>query len=77
MTDWTVIVIGNNHCWGKGSTVSEARKLASRPAKYSAYLCHPDTRVCEISGGLFYPKGEAPILVERVNSVGRRRNAAQ
>lgn len=64
--DAIVIVIGPN-VWGKGKTVTEARKNAGRPKKYSAYLCPSATEVCHIYGNLQFPVSTfRPFLVESV-----------
>jgi len=56
-------VVGNNHCWGKGDTLEEALKYASRPAKYVAYIAKPDTTVSEFDGSLTWTRGFAPKLI--------------
>lgn len=61
--DTVIIVIGNNHCWGKGATLEEARRNASRPAKYVAYIAAADTRVSEFDGALTWTRGHAPRLI--------------
>lgn len=63
-TDLCIIVIGNNQCWGKGATLNEARKNASSPTKYIAWLCHKDTTVSGIDAALSWTTGFAPRLVE-------------
>ncbi len=58
--------------WGKGDTIEEAKRNCVRSGGrtymgrrgYIVYLCHPATRVDELDGGLFYPEGEQPLVVE-------------
>src|SRR5690348_3496232 len=63
--DCCIIVIGNNHCWGKGDTLSEALRNASRPSKYIAYIGKNDTTVSEMDGALTWSKGFAPREIDR------------
>lgn len=58
-----VIVVGGNHGWGKGATLSEARRWASRPKHYVAYLAHADTTV-DSMGYLTYPGIYPPIKID-------------
>jgi hypothetical protein len=63
LSDLVVIVVGNNHCWGKGDTLEEAIKNASRPTGYVAYVAKPDTTVSEMDGSLTWTRGFQPKLV--------------
>jgi hypothetical protein len=55
-----ILVVGDNHCWGKADTLEEALSLAWRPKRWVAYLVHPETSVHEVDGSLMCPKGYAP-----------------
>jgi len=68
--DWDVIVVGDNHCWGRAPLLEEAVKNASRPRRYVAYLCHPDTTVSEFDGALTWNKGCEPKLISRKGLTG-------
>lgn len=68
--EMVVLVIGGNHCWGKGATLEEARRNAWFPKHYAAYLAHPDTRVHEVDGSIYYPAGCKPRLISK--KVGRQ-----
>ena len=61
--DAVIIAIGNNHCWGKGNTLEDALKNASRPQKWVAYICHADTTVSEMDGSLTWTRGHAPRVI--------------
>lgn len=61
--EMVVLVIGGNHCWGKGATLDEAWRNAWFPKHYVAYLAHPDTRVHDVDGWLYYPAGCKPRLI--------------
>lgn len=61
--DMKIIVVGTNHGWGRGDTLDQARKNASQPKHYNAYVVHPKTSVDEISGSLFYPVDYPPKLI--------------
>ena len=63
LSDLIVIVVGNNHCWGKGDTLDEALRNASRPTGYVAYVAKPDTTVSEFDGSLCWTRGFAPKLI--------------
>lgn len=58
------IVVGMNNCWGTGPTLDEAKKRAYKPKHFVAFVCHPDTTVSILSGGLNYPIDYPPIKVE-------------
>lgn len=58
--DVCVIVVGDNNCWGKAETLNEAKKLASNPRKWVAYVAKTDTTVSEVDGSLTWTRGFAP-----------------
>lgn len=62
-----IIVVGSNHCWGRGKTLSEAMKNAYRPKHFVAYAAPKGTTVCEIDGSLNYPANSTvePFVIER------------
>lgn len=64
LSDLIIIVIGDNHCWGKGDTLTEAHKNASRPRQYVAYIAKPDTQVSEFDGALTWNRGFKPKVIE-------------
>lgn len=65
LADLTILVIGNNGCWGRADTLEEAFANASRPKAYIAYICHKSVRVSEFDGSLTWNRGFAPRVISR------------
>ena len=63
LADLVVIVVGNNHAWGKGATLDEALANASRPQKWVAYVAKPDTQVSELDAAFTWTRGFRPKLI--------------
>ena len=63
--DCCIIVIGDNHCWGKGATLQEAKKNASNPKKWIAFIGKNDTTISEFDGSLGWKTGFAPREIAR------------
>ena len=59
-----VIVIGDNHSWGRADLLNEALKNAYKPKHYVAYLCSDDTTVSGFDGSLTYPTDQKPIKID-------------
>ena len=60
-----IIVVGNNHCWGKAPTLEEALKFAGKPKAYIAFIATNDTTVSEFDGALQWKTGFAPREIAR------------
>lgn len=58
-----IIVIGDNRCWGRGDTLNEAKRNASNPRKWTAYIVTDDTTVSEFDASFTWTRGEAPRLI--------------
>lgn len=58
-----IIVVGDNHCWGRGQTLDEALRRASKPKAYLAYICQPGSPVSELDGGISWYPGFKPKLI--------------
>ena len=58
-----ILVIGPN-VWGRGDTLKEALKNASRPKKYIAYIAHPESRV-DFMGNITFPMDYPPKEIDR------------
>lgn len=61
------LVIGSNGCWGRGFSIDEALKNASKPKYYVAFKANTKRTpimLCTEMGGLSY-RGEEPVEVER------------
>jgi len=58
--DCCIIVLGNNHHWGKAATLSAALALAKKPKAWVAYIAKLETTVSEVDGALSWARGFAP-----------------
>jgi hypothetical protein len=66
--DYLFLIIGDNNCWGKGKTETEAKKSCFNPKQYLVYLVDPSTRVNNM-GDLIWASeehGKEPILLKTV-----------
>lgn len=63
--DMMILVVGSNHCWGRGDTLKEALENATKPKSYRAYIIHPDTRVTSM-GYMEFPNDFPPKLFHEV-----------
>lgn len=61
------LVIGTNQCWGRGFSIDEALKNASKPKHYVVYKANTrrtPIMCCTDMGGYSY-RGEEPVEIER------------
>ena len=63
--DCEIIVIGDNHCWGKGEALDEAKRNASSPKRWIAFIAKKGTEVSEFDGSLIWQTGFAPREIAR------------
>ncbi len=66
LDDVNILVIGD-HVWGRGATLEEALKGASKPRKYIAYIAHKSVYLDEM-GDFCYPAG---VPVEKPREIFR------
>ncbi len=60
-----VIVLGDNHSWGRADTLTQAFKNAYSPKHYVAFLCSDETEVSGFDGALSYPlDGPEPVKID-------------